>query len=76
MSEKLTRLTARKIIQKLKRAGFVEFHQRGSHIYLSSRDGTKTVTVPLHGSKDVPIGTLYNIVVHQAELSIDEFNKL
>lgn len=73
---KLSRLGARKVIQKLKKAGFVETHQRGSHLYLKSEDGTKIVTVPVHGSKDIPIGTLYNIVVRQAGLSTDEFNNL
>ena len=69
-------LSARKVIQKLKRAGFVEKHQRGSHLYLESSDGEKIVTVPVHGSKDIPRGTLYNIVVRQAELSIEEFENL
>ena len=73
---KLSRLGARKVIQKLKKAGFVETHQRGSHVYLKSKDGTKIVTVPTHGSKDIPVGTLYNIIVRQAGLSIDEFNDL
>ena len=73
---KLSRLPARKVIKKLKKAGFAETHQRGSHLYLKSEDGTKVVTVPLHGSKDIPVGTLYNIVVRQAGLSIEEFNKL
>ena len=73
---KLSRLPARKVVQKLKKAGFVETHQRGSHLYLKSEDGTKIVTVPVHGSKDVPVGTLYNIVVRQAGLSVDEFNNL
>lgn len=73
---KLKRLNAKKVIQKLKRAGFVETHQRGSHFYLKSNDGSKIVTVPMHGSKDIPIGTLYNIVVRQAGLSVDEFNNL
>lgn len=74
---KLNPLSARKVIQKLKKAGFTETHQRGSHLYLKSEDGTKIVTVPVHGSsKDIPIGTLYNIVIRQACLSIEEFNKL
>ena len=71
---RLIRVGARKVIQRLKKAGFVETHQRGSHLYLKSKDRTKIVTVPIHGSKDIPIGTLYNIVVRQAGLSIDEFN--
>jgi predicted RNA binding protein YcfA (HicA-like mRNA interferase family) len=73
---KIARLSARKVIQKLKKAGFVETHQRGSHLYLKSKDGTKIVTVPVHGSKDIPVGTLYNIVVRQAGLSVDQFDEL
>lgn len=73
---KLSRLPARKVIQKLKKAGFTETHQRGSHLYLKNSDDTKIVTVPVHGSSDIPIGTLYNIVVRQAGLTVDEFNAL
>ena len=73
---KLSRLSSRKVIQKLRKAGFVETHQRGSHLYLKSDDGTKIVTVPAHGSKNIPIGTLYNIVVRQAGLSVEKFNDL
>ncbi len=73
---KLIRLSGRKVIQKLKKAGFFETHQRGSHVYLKNEDGTKIVTVPLHGSKDIPIGTLYNIILKQAGISAEEFNNL
>ena len=30
----------------------------------------------MHGAKDVPVGTLHNIVIRQAGLSTDEFNAL
>ena len=73
---KLIVISSKKVIQKLKKIGFTETHQRGSHLYLKSEDGTKIVTVPIHGSKDIPIGTLYNIVVRQAGLSVEEFNNL
>jgi len=69
-------LSSRKVIQKLKKIGFAETHQRGSHLYFKSIDGTRIVTVPIQGSKDIPVGTLYNIIVRQAGLSIDEFNNL
>ena len=71
---KLNPISARKAVQKLKRAGFTETHQRGSHLYLEN--GDKIVTVPMHGSKDIPAGTLYNIAVKQAGLSIEEFQNL
>lgn len=71
---KLNPLPARKVIQKLKKAGFIETHQRGSHLYLENSD--KIVTVPVHGSRDIPVGTLYNIVVKQAGFSVEEFQHL
>ena len=73
---KLVRLSGKKVIQKLKRVRFIEISQRGSHVYLISEDGTRVVTIPVHSSKDIPIGTLYNIVVRQAGLSVEEFNGL
>lgn len=73
---KLKRLNGKKVVQKLKRVGFIETHQRGSHLYLKNDDTSKIVTVPIHGSKDIPIGTLHNIVVKQAGLSAEEFNNL
>jgi len=71
---KLNRLSSQKVIQKLKKTGFFETHQRGSHLYLKNEKG-KIVTVPVHG-RDVPVGTLYHIVVKQAGLSVEEFNEL
>ena len=73
---KLSRLPARKVIQKLNKFGFIETYQRGSHLYFKSVDGTKIVTIPIHGSKDIPVGTLYNIIVRQAGLSVDDFNNI
>ena len=73
---KLKPTSAKKLVQKLKALGFFETHQRGSHLYLKSTDGTKIVTIPMHGAKDIPTGTLYNIVVRQAGLSTEEFNHL
>ena len=72
---KLSPLPAKKVVKKLKRAGFIECHQRGSHLTLKDAGSKRFVTVPMHG-KDIPIGTLYNIVVRQAQLGVDEFNKL
>lgn len=71
---KLNPLPARKVIQKLESVGFVKTHQRGSHLYLKKEENI--VTVSIHGKKDIPIGTLHNIVVNQAKLSVEEFNNL
>jgi predicted RNA binding protein YcfA (HicA-like mRNA interferase family) len=68
---KLKVISSKKVVQKLRKVGFIETHQRGSHLYFKNEDGTKIVTVPIHGSKDIPVGTLHNIVVRQAGLSIE-----
>jgi len=60
-------------LKKLHKAGFVETHQRGSHLFLEN--GDKIVTVPIHG-KDIPSKTIYSIIVHQAGMTVDEFLKL
>ena len=73
---RLKPISARKLIKKLKVAGFVETHQRGSHLYLFSKVRDLVVTVPIHGAKDIPIGTLHNIVINQAGLSVKEFDNL
>ncbi len=67
---KIPRIPAKKVIQKLKKVGFTETHQRGSHLYLEN--GKRVVTVPIHGG-GVPPGTLYNIIVRQAGMKIKEF---
>ena len=72
---KLSPLSSKKVLKKLKKAGFIKNHQRGSHLTLKNIDNNRFATVPMH-NKDIPVGTLYNIVVKQAGLSIDEFNNL
>lgn len=47
-------------------------HQRGSHVYLKHPDAPSLVTVPVHGNRDVPLGTLRSILA-QAGLTVDEF---
>ncbi len=50
---KLSRISARKVLQKLKKAGFFETHQRGSHLYLKNEEGMRIATLPVHGSKSL-----------------------
>lgn len=71
---KLKRVNAKVLIKKLKKIGFVEMHQRGSHVYFKKEQNI--ITVPVHSAKDIPIGTLHNIVTKQAGLKIEDFNNL
>ncbi len=49
------------ILRILKKDGWYEHVQKGSHLQLKHPTKSGKVTVPVHGSKDVPIGTLNSI---------------
>jgi predicted RNA binding protein YcfA (HicA-like mRNA interferase family) len=50
--------------------GFEVVRTRGSHRILRHPDGRST-SVPVHGARDVPIGTL-NGILRQVKLNLDE----
>jgi predicted RNA binding protein YcfA (HicA-like mRNA interferase family) len=64
-------VSGKAVIQALERDGFMVIRQRGSHIYLRKPAATTLVTVPIHGNRDLPAGTLRSIL-RQAGLSIDQ----
>ena len=71
MSPKYPLLPSGKIVAALKRGGFIEVSQKGSHLKLSR--GGRAAIVPLHD--EVARGTLKSIL-EQAGLDLDEFVNL
>ncbi len=67
-------LSARKIIQALERAGFVDNGQKGSHLYFWHPAKKLTTCVPMHGG-DLKRGLMKEIL-QQAGLTEEEFRKL
>ena len=65
--------SAREVLGKLRRAGFVEVRQSGSHKVLRHPDGRQTYLSMHPGT--IPTGTLHKIL-KQAELSRSEFINL
>ncbi len=62
----------RVVIRALSRAGFVLDRIVGSHHVMTNSATGRTVSVPLHGGRDLKLGTLKGII-EQAGLTIDEF---
>lgn len=58
MSSRTPRLTAKQITKQLKKVGFTEIGQTGSHLKLFNPKTRKTAIVPVHSSKIIPVGTL------------------
>lgn len=72
---KLPSLSGERVVRALKRAGFVELRQKGSHVSLEKRLGEqvfKTV-VPMHS--EISKGTLSDIL-KQCGLKLEEFLEL
>ena len=64
---------AKEVLRRLRRAGFEERRQSGSHLVLRHPDGRQTY-LPMH-TGDVPSGTLRSIL-QQAGIHEDEFQQL
>lgn len=71
---RLPTLTPSKIVAALKRAGFVEHHQKGSHLYLWHDSKACMTSVPMH-TKDLK-RSLMKEILEQAKLSEEEFRKV
>jgi predicted RNA binding protein YcfA (HicA-like mRNA interferase family) len=71
---KLPSLRSREVIAALKKVGFYESRQRGSHVILRRDDPAKSVSVPAH-NQPLKTGTLRSII-RQAGLTVDEFLEL
>jgi predicted RNA binding protein YcfA (HicA-like mRNA interferase family) len=64
-------LKAREVVAVLKRMGFEESHQRGSHLRLKHPDG-RQVTLPVHYGKDLNRNML-RAILSQARVTEQEF---
>jgi predicted RNA binding protein YcfA (HicA-like mRNA interferase family) len=64
-------LSAKKIIQVLKKIGFLKVRQKGSHVIMRHADGRMTV-VPRHRGEDIGPGLLLEII-KDTKLSKEEF---
>ena len=74
MGERLPRITAKEAIAALKRAGWVEVRQVGSHVRLRHPHRSEDVTVAMHAGT-MPLGTLRSLL-NQAGLSVERFKEL
>jgi predicted RNA binding protein YcfA (HicA-like mRNA interferase family) len=72
---KLPRITSRRLLQALLRAGFYVHHQTGSHVNLRHKQKAHLhVVVPSH-SGDMAPKTIKSIIV-QCEMTVEEFAAL
>ena len=71
MSERLPVCSGKDVIRVLRKQGFSQVSQKGSHQKWRHPNG-RQVIVAMHGNKPIPIGTLKSII-EGSGLSADEF---
>jgi len=70
---RLPSVNAKAVIRALGRAGFDIIRVSGSHYRMRHKsDPKRQTTVPFHTSRDLPRGTLRDII-EQAGLTVEEF---
>jgi predicted RNA binding protein YcfA (HicA-like mRNA interferase family) len=67
-------LSGAKVVKALERAGFAVVRISGSHHVMKHPDG-RAVPVPVHAGRDMPKGTLRNILAIVG-LTEDDFRRL
>lgn len=72
---KLPALKAQEVIAALKKLGFHEKRQSGSHLILMNPKTGKIIPVPIHKGKDLKRGVVRSII-RQAGLDKEDFLKL
>jgi predicted RNA binding protein YcfA (HicA-like mRNA interferase family) len=72
-SQRLPAVDGRAVVKALERAGFTVARTSGSHVRLiHADDPSRHTTVPVHKGRDLPRGTLRDII-DQAGLTVGEF---
>ncbi len=71
---KLTPIKPKEMVKILQKAGFSVRKQTGSHDILFKKGVRRPISIPIH-PRDLPSGT-QRAILRQAEISLEEFNKL
>ena len=72
---KLPSLSARQVVRALKRAGFIEDRQKGSHLILIHPGGKARIVVPVHPGRTIK-EPLLRAIIRGANLGVEEFTEL
>jgi len=72
---RLPRITAKELLRALKKSGFYEHHQVGSHVTLKNGDGARRVVAPYHTGAIIKLKTL-KAILKDAGLGVEDLVEL
>jgi len=67
-------LSAKFLIKLLEKHGFIFKRSKGSHHLFYDAENNKTIVVPIHGGKDLKLGT-FLAILKQAGIDKSELNQ-
>ena len=73
MARSLPALTAKQVIRVLKKLGFSEDRQKGSHLVLINPITNRRAVIPVHPGRTIKKPLLKSIIENDAGVTIDEF---
>ena len=73
---KLPALTAKELVRVLKRAGFQEDRQKGSHLILIHPTTKRRAVVPVHAGRTLKLPLLRTIIEKDMGITVAEFLRL
>lgn len=73
MSDILPSISTQKVLKALRKCGFVELRQKGSHLVLYNEATQRRVVLPMHKGKDIKKPLLRKIIEVEAGMTVDQF---
>jgi len=71
---RLPSIKPKKVVSALKKVGFEEIRQSGSHLVLANKQSGKIIPIPIH-SKNIKRGLL-RAIINQSGLTLRQFKNL
>ena len=73
---KLKNINSKKVVKAFIKMGLKKVDQNGTHVILKGilNNEKKTLSIPIH-HKEIPAGTITDIINNQAKISREEFFK-
>ena len=75
MTTKVPAISGPDLVKLFINIGYVFRRQKGSHVVLYRELDKRRLTIPVHGGREIPVGTLKSIL-KDAGLSADDLRRL
>ena len=72
---KLPVISGKKLLMLLKKHGFIQVRQKGSHVFVEHQSREVSTVIPIHRNEDLGKGILKSIL-NDLDMTVDELIKI